>query len=101
MLRLDRYMGNAYYFDTDDDFINFCMDPTKKVTTIICDDGTVRALGDYDYSDMYKKCIANGTHFIIKDENSRIIKNGDFTFVDCTRYPENVVEYDPDLDFRA
>lgn len=56
-------------FENDDEFTDFCLKPYAVVEEI----GSVKYYTGV-YSDDYLKCIAEGTHFVIKDEDSLVYK---------------------------
>ena len=70
--------GHVIVFDTDEDFINFCVDP---VALAVRDkDGNIVTLTG-QYSELYRKCCDAGMMFGIRKEDSVINKNK----VACTR----------------
>jgi hypothetical protein len=62
---------NIVYFESDDEFTDFCIAPNAVVKRSA--DGTLSVEGQY--SDMYKKYIEEGKTFIIKDEDSQVYKH--------------------------
>ena len=68
---IDDYINcNIFFFESDDEFTDFCIAPYAVVKR--SSDGTLFVEGQY--SDMYKKFIGQGKTFIIKDENSQVYK---------------------------
>ncbi len=68
---IDDYINcNIFFFESDDEFTDFCIAPYAVVKR--SSDGTLFVEGQY--SDMYKKYIEQGKTFIIKDENSQVYK---------------------------
>ena len=68
---IDDYINcNIFFFESDDEFTDFCIAPYAVVKRL--SDGTPFVEGQY--SDMYKKYIEQGKTFIIKDENSQVYK---------------------------
>ena len=69
---IDDYTNcNIFFFESDDEFTDFCIAPYAVVKR--SSDGTLVVEGQY--SDMYKKYIGQGKTFIIKDENSQVYKD--------------------------
>ena len=69
---IDDYINcNIFFFESDDEFTDFCIAPYAVVKR--SSDGTLFVEGQY--SDMYKKYIEQGKTFIIKDENSQVYKD--------------------------
>ena len=69
---IDDYINcNIFFFESDDEFTDFCIAPYAVVKR--SSDGTLFVEGQY--SDMYKKYIGQGKTFIIKDENSQVYKD--------------------------
>ena len=62
---------NIVFFESDDEFTDFCIAPYAVVKRSA--DGTLSVEGQY--SDMYKKYIEEGKTFVIKDEDSRVYKH--------------------------
>ena len=62
---------NIVFFESDDEFTDFCIAPYAVVKR--SSDGTLSVEGQY--SDMYKKYIEEGKTFVIKDEDSRVYKH--------------------------
>ena len=96
MLKLNNYIydcDSTIFFDNDDDFTMFAIDPTLKAREVIAPDGTVSYACDWDFSWAYKNAIANNKIFVIKDPNSRILKNGDLGYRATTKKINNVEPY--------
>ena len=69
---IDDYINcNIFFFESDDEFTDFCIAPYAVVKR--SSEGTLFVEGQY--SDMYKKYIEQGKTFIIKDENSQVYKD--------------------------
>lgn len=81
---------NVLYFDDDDDFTRFCMDPDIKTYEYTDAEGNVKYKADYEFSPSYKSAIEKGTTFVILDPNSRILKNGDLTYRSTTKTIDNL-----------
>ena len=62
-------INDKIYFESDAEFEDFCIAPYATIEQA--------ASGPYvegDYSEMYKKCLAEGKTFVIKDEDSVVYK---------------------------
>jgi hypothetical protein len=70
---------NIVFFESDDEFTDFCVAPFAKVKT----DENGSSYYEGDYSDMYKEYLQQGLIFMIKDENSVVCKRQCV----CTRVP--------------
>ena len=67
---MTKTIDNKVYFESDAEFEDFCIAPYATIER--SESGTLYVKGDY--SDMYKKCIADGKTFVIKDEDSVVCK---------------------------
>ena len=61
---------NKIYFESDDEFTDFCVAPYAVVKQ--SEKGTYYVEGEY--SDEYLECIEQGKTFIIKDEDSMVFE---------------------------
>ena len=59
-------IDNKYIFESDNEFTDFCIKPYAVV--VYSQNNTPYIEGDY--SDEYKRCLAQGRIFVIKDEDS-------------------------------
>lgn len=66
---------NIIYFDSDDEFLDFCVMPTPVIR-----EGNHGKYIDFDFTSMYKNELEKGTRFCIKDEDSLIAKRGMVTY---------------------
>ena len=62
--------NNEIYFDSDDDFTDFCIAPYASFKKL--KDGNYTISGAY--SDMYKNYVEQGISFIIRDRNSKVFE---------------------------
>lgn len=81
------------YFDSDDDFYNFCVVPKLEIIEYIDRNGDVAYHTDFNLSNKYYDAIKNGMKFIIKDEDSQIYKHGAVSYRTITKPIENLEEY--------
>lgn len=63
-------INNVVYFESDDDFTDFCVKPYALI--VASKNGRPKVEGYY--TDEYLDCLEQGKIFIIKDENSLIEK---------------------------
>ena len=81
------------YFDNDDEFYQFCVNPEIITSPYTRVDGTTGYIADWDFSQGYKDAIDKGIHFIIKDEDSSIYKHGAITHRVNTKKIQNLDPY--------
>ena len=65
-----KIIDNKIYFESDAEFEDFCIVPYATIEQSESDNFYVKG----DYSDMYKKCLAEGKTFVIEDEDSVVYK---------------------------
>ena len=82
------------YFDNDDEFYQFCVNPNLIISEYTKDDGNIGYSVDWDFTDLYKDAISKNTKFIIKDPNSQVCKHGKITYRVNTKPINNVELYD-------
>jgi hypothetical protein len=81
--------GNIIYFDNDEEFYEWALDPTLKIREN--DNGTLYY--DIDFSREYENAIAKDQHFVIKDENSVIEKRQSISYKLITKPIKNLDTY--------
>lgn len=86
---------NIIYFDNDDEFYDFCVDPKLiPIQTKHYDiNGNPVYYCDWNYRDLYNQALANNSTFIIKDENSQIFKHGEISYRTITKPVQNLKQY--------
>lgn len=67
----DKVKNNVIYFDTDEEFTDFCLAPYAIIEQT--DNGILYYTGEY--SDEYLRCIDEDKSFIIRDEDSEVYKH--------------------------
>lgn len=82
------YKKNIIYFNNDDEFINFCINPLVKINT-----NEKVPYAYYDFSDNYYNALKANKKFCIKDENSRIVKDGMVGYRTSTLKVDNLEPY--------
>ena len=81
------------YFDNDDEFYIFSVDPNIITTPYTRADGTTGYVADWDFTQGYKDAVADGVRFIIKDEDSQIYKHKAITHRVATKPISNLEQY--------
>lgn len=85
--------SNIIYFNSDDEFYQFCVVPKLVVMETTDENGNVSHYTTFDFSYAYKKALADGNMFVIKDEDSNIFKNGCVSYRTITRPVSNLKKY--------
>ena len=93
MLRLDGKKNNIMYFANDDSFYDFCINPVMRVCKVISTNGDEILYPDYDFTQAYLDAVAAGVRFCIKDELSRVNKNGLLPVGTSTKRIDNIERY--------
>jgi len=78
--------SNTMFFDCDDDFCQFCIDPDAVLT----DNGRGFT---FNFTPWYQDAVNNGTIFIIRDENSQVFKHGAVSYRTITKPVQNLQQY--------
>lgn len=78
-MRLDQ-KRNAIYFDNDDEFYTFAVNPLLTVSN-----GDNIPYMDWDFTQSYKNALAANTEFIICDDNSMTCKNQSVSYRTITK----------------
>lgn len=89
----DPQNDNILFFNNDDEFTEFSIDPTLVAKCIERKNGDKIWYYDFNFSKLYNDAVAQGKKFTIKDPNSRIMKNGDIGYKLVTKPVENLEEY--------
>lgn len=67
-------VDNFIYFESDEEFEDFCIAPYGVIEYININNGTIPTWKGV-YSDQYKDAIQKGMTFVIKDEDSVVFKH--------------------------
>ena len=86
-MRIDQ-KRNAIFFDNDDEFYKFAVNPLLSVTN-----GDNIPYADWNFTDAYNAAVTDNTDFIICDSNSRICKNQSVSYRTITK-PVKIKPYD-------
>ena len=86
---MKKYNG-VMYFDTDDDFYRFCVDPQLCVKTYD-NNGEPSEYLDFNFSPGYSDALANNIAFVIRNMNSQILKhNGVVSYRTISKKVDNL-----------
>lgn len=77
--------NNTIYFDSDDDFFAYCVDPRPVIR-----EGKHGMYIDFNFTKKYQKDLDEGIRFCIKDENSLIEKHQMVTFMTESKEVKNL-----------
>lgn len=80
--------NNYIIFDNDDEFYNAVVVQELKVKQ---NNGIYYT--DWDFSSLYNKAIEDGKEFIIRDEDSQIVKRGEVAYRLITKPIDNLKPY--------
>lgn len=86
---MDMEDPNVRYFDNDDEFYKYCVVP--ELVPVDLGNGLYSAT--FNFSSQYQDDIKNGIRFIIKDEDSKIFKNGAVSYRTITKPVQNLEQY--------
>lgn len=86
-MRIDQ-SKNAIFFDNDDEFYQFAVNPLLTVTN-----GDNIPYSDWNFTDGYNSALAANTDFIICDDNSKTYKNQSVSYRTITK-PVTIKRYD-------
>ena len=85
--------SNRIYFDNDDDFYAFSVNPTLVTKEFVDANGNVGYYCDFDFTPQYYDAVNAGKKFIIKDENSNIYKHQAVSFRTISKPVSNLGYY--------
>ena len=84
---------NIMYFDNDDCFADFCLNPNYVIVTVKCNDGVDRMFADYTFTDAYLNAVKCGKRFCVRDLHSHVNKDGYLAYKSATKKIDNVEKY--------
>ena len=96
MLKINESVGlNEYtdvmYFNTDDDFYAFCVEPVLVVKEYINNSGHVDQYTDFNFTNAYEEAVKNNIAFVIRDKKSQILKhNGVVSYRTISKQSQNL-----------
>ena len=81
------------FFESDDDFYQFCVIPELKVKEYVDNNGNIQHYTDFEFSDEYLEAVEAGVSFVIKDEDSKIYKRKAVSYRTITKKVKNLKGY--------
>ena len=84
---------NIIYFDTDDDFYEFCVVPACHQRDVLLNNGQISSFMDFDLSNDYWNAVKDGKYFVIKDPKSQIYKHKAVSYRTITKPIKNLKNY--------
>ena len=84
---------NKMYFDSDDDFYQFCVEPYIIPVEYTDNNGEIKYSMDFNLSKAYKDAVNQGKTFIIKDPDSQIFKHQAVSYRTITKPIQNLEQY--------
>ena len=72
---IDNINDCVMYFDTDDDFYQFCVEPVLIAREYTNNRGDIDYYSDFNFTNAYQDAIKNNIAFVIRDKNSNILKH--------------------------
>lgn len=100
MLKIKKSNPQIMYFDNDDDFYNFCVNPKLFARELsVTNNGEKLYSYDFDYTDAYKNALSDNKLFVIKDEDSQIYKHKAVSYRTITKPVKNLEQYLGEFDY--
>lgn len=85
--------NNTIYFDTDDEFFDFCIVPEVVIVDYVNDRGQQDIRQELNYTSVYNNAVAAGKSFCIRDEKSKITKHQAINYKTFTKPVKNLKRY--------
>jgi len=89
---------NIIYFDSDNEFYDYCVVPELVPVQYIDSEGNERYYNSFNFSSEYNKAIDNGMRFVIKDEDSKIYQHGCVSYRTISKDIQNLDPWYDDYD---
>ena len=89
---------NIIYFDSDNEFYDYCVVPELVPVQYIDSEGNERYYSSFNFSSEYNKAIDNGMRFVIKDEDSKIYQHGCVSYRTISKDIQNLDPWFDDYD---
>ena len=83
-------LDNVIYFDNDDEFYDYCVEPKLITIPFVDKNGDTRYYTDFNFTNAYNNDVKDGKIFIIKDENSQIYKHKAVSYRTITKEISNL-----------
>jgi len=84
---------NTMYFNSDEEFYQFCVYPQLVPVEYIDSTGKTSYYTDFNFTNAYNDAVRKGMNFVIKDENSQIYKHGAVSYRTITKPIKNLKSY--------
>ena len=81
------------YFDSDDEFYDFCVVPALFVVKKRNRNGDYTMCTDFDLSPAYHDYVKQGKKFCIKNQDSQIFKHGCVSYRCVNKPIQNLIQY--------
>jgi len=85
--------NNVIYFDCDDSFYDFCVNPRITIIDTVDTNGNKTYKQHVDYTQTYKDAVAAGKQFVIKDPKSQINKHKTVSYRSAVLPVQNLLAY--------
>lgn len=91
MLKFKKEKPKFMYFDTDDDFYKFAVDPVLDIKKDVteCNGQKIHSY-DFKFTEAYTDAVNKGIQFVINDKESKINKRGTISVYLITRPIDNL-----------
>lgn len=89
---------NIIYFDSDNEFYDYCVVPELVPVQYIDSEGNERYYNSFNFSSQYNNAVNNGMRFIIKDEDSKIYQHGCVSYRTISKDIQNLDPWYDDYD---
>ena len=84
---------NIMHFKNDDDFYEFCVNPSIIINECNCSSPEKIYYQSFDFTKEYQDAVNAGKQFMIHDEDSKIYKRGAVSYKTMTKNVQNLVPY--------
>lgn len=89
---------NIIYFDSDNEFYDYCVVPELVPVQYIDSEGNEKYYSDFNFTSQYNNAVNNGMRFVIKNEDSQIYKHGCVSYRTISKDIQNLDPWFDDYD---
>ena len=89
---------NIIYFDSDNEFYEYCVVPELVPVQYIDSNGNEKYYTDFNFTPQYNNAVNNDMRFVIKDEDSQIYKHGCVSYRTISKDIQNLDPWYDDYD---
>ena len=89
---------NIIYFDSDNEFYEYCVVPELVPVQYIDSEGNEKYYSDFNFTPQYNNAVNNGMRFVIKNEDSQIYKHGCVSYRTISKDIQNLDPWFDDYD---